>query len=87
MTIDSASYAKIALSIADPAIQSRVGFGSFSKYRTLFERSHRLIVRSHLYWLPPSSDVSNLYWAIDPEYLHFRAMRHGGVLQPRAFHS
>lgn len=67
-------YSQIASSIANPAIQSRDGFGSFGKHRTLFERSHRLIARSCL--LAPPLVEANPYWAFDPEYLHF-ALRHG----------
>lgn len=71
-TIDS--YAPIATAIATPAIQSRVGFGTFRKYHTLFERSHRLIARSSL--LAPPESTSQPFWTVDPEFLHF-AQRHG----------
>lgn len=68
------SYAPLAAAIANPAIQSRVGFGTFRKHRTLFERSHQLIARSSLI-APPTAAIQP-FWPLDPEYLHF-ALRHG----------
>lgn len=68
------SYKELAASIANPAIQSRVGFGTFRKFQRLFERSHELIARSSLL-APPEGGAPSL-WAIDPEFLHF-ALRHG----------
>jgi hypothetical protein len=68
------SYALLAAAIANPAIQSRVGFGTFRKHRELFERSHRLIARSSLV-APPDNAVHGS-WPLDPDYLHF-VLRHG----------
>lgn len=70
----SDSYACLASAIVGPAIQSRVGFGTFRKYRTLFERSHRLVARSSL--LAPPESMTQPFWALDPEFIHF-ALRHG----------
>lgn len=67
-------YAELAAAIANPAIQSRVGFGTFRKFQTLFERSHDLIFRSSL--ITPSEGRASPLWAIDPNFLHF-ALRHG----------
>jgi hypothetical protein len=67
-------YAKIAEAIASPAIQSRVGFGTFRKFSSLFERSHRLVTRSSL--LAPTIGGAPSLWAIDPEFFHF-AIRKG----------
>lgn len=74
MTPETDIHVQIASSIANRAIQSRDGFGSLRKHRTLFERSHGLITGSSL--LAPSPVGANPYWAIDPEFLHF-ALRHG----------
>lgn len=68
------SYAPLAAAIANPAMQSRVGFGTFRKHRQLFEQSHRLIARSSL--LAPPDAAIHPMWPLDPEYLHF-ALRHG----------
>jgi hypothetical protein len=72
MNHDPTTYRNLAAAIADPAIQSRIGFGAFGKYSTLFERTHRLITKSSL--LAPPNGAP--YWSIDPDFLHF-AMRHG----------
>jgi len=48
MNHDPTTYRNLAAAIADPAIQSRIGFGAFGKYSTLFERTHRLITKSSL---------------------------------------
>lgn len=71
---NSDPYAELAASIANPAIQSRVGFGTFRKFKRLFERSHNIISQSSLL-APPEGGASSL-WAIDPEFLHY-ALRHG----------
>jgi hypothetical protein len=71
MNLDLALYRSLATSIADVAIQSRTGFGAFSKYSTLFERTYRLIAKSSL--LAPPNGAP--YWSIDPEYASF-AIRH-----------
>ena len=76
MNIDFAHYRSLAASIADPAIQSRAGFGSFGKYSTLFERTHRLVTRSSL--LAPPNGATHPYWSIDPDFLRF-AIRHGNA--------
>ena len=74
MNTDFSIYRNLAASIADPAIQSRSGFGAFGKYTTLFERTHRLISRSSL--LAPPNGGSHPYWPVDPDYFHY-AIRKG----------
>lgn len=66
-------YTPIAVAIANPAIQSRVGFGTFRKHGTIFERSHRLIARSGL--LASRAAATDPLWAIDPDLLHFALAR------------
>ena len=67
-------YVQLASAIADPAIQSRVGFGTFRKFPRLFEKSLGLVAGSGL--LAPSGTGAPWPWAMDPEFFHF-AMRHG----------
>lgn len=70
----SDSYTPLASAIAASAIHSRVGFGAFRKYRTLFEGSHRLVAGSSL--LAPPASMTHLFWTLYPEVIDF-ADRHG----------